>query len=220
MKSFETAHSDLGIIEKKSEVELINLIKHGAETNISEKLPFLLPREETEIVFLNDCPEQAFYYGKWGKRHIIGLRVKSNEESSENFSKSLTKRLTHELIHQRFAEIAGIDKLIENHKEYLQDINVENLGGQELCKLLNKSFENNPPKTSNKLWGIAEAVSFMGEKYIYEDERPLRNILREENYPKEVLDTIFSLDESVEHNEIPEFLEKIISSNNIESWSG
>jgi len=212
MNSSETLHSNIEGIEKELEVELLNRIKQEATSNISEKLPFLLPKKETEIVFLEKCPEKALYYGMWGNRHLIGIEKKDSNGAPEVYLDHLTRRLTHELIHQRFAEIIGVRKIIKNYDMYLANVNPENLSGHEICSLLNDSFQDNPPKPSLKYWGVAEAISFMGEKYIYEDERPLREVLQESSYPKEVLETIFSLDESVNHEEVPELLKKLIDS--------
>ena len=181
-----------------------NIDLEEAKSKIEERLPYLLPQEETELVILDDQKETALYYGKWGNRHIIGLKSEKIHSAS--------RKLTHELLHQRFAEVLGRDKVLEDFPDRFKSIDFDKLTGQEVCGLLNEERNRDPPQLSVELWSISETISFVGEKYIFEDKTPLRETIKEGGYPKEVLDKIFYYDDNTDFEEIPKLLETLTNS--------
>jgi len=184
-------------------------LSNQSREKILKDIPALLPQEETTVVIYKDCPHDALYFGKWGERHFIGIRSEITNTGSIEVPKNAERRLTHELIHQRFSEIIGMERIIPDYVDLFPDIDFDTFEGKQACKLLNSHFNENPLDTSQELWGISEAVSFLGEKYIYRDDSPLRNRLTEDDYPKPVLDIILKIDESIEFNDIPTFLKRV-----------
>lgn len=187
-----------GSVETMTDNEL-----ESAKQNIYEKLPFLTPQEETELVITDDQPEDALYYGEWGGRHIIGLRSTAMRTSE--------RRLTHELIHQRFAEIVGRDRVLGDFAQRFEDMDFSEMQGSEICKILNKERAKHPPNISRELWATSESIAYLGERYIFNDTVPLKERFSEDDYPKDVLEKMIKLDEKTPFEEIPKVLKDMIN---------